>query len=176
MGKKEGQIILDKEEEGAEGKKKVKIRVKFEVKRILFYIVAAILIYLLLSYSYKLILAYEDFYHLTNTYSHTRQNNVLVITPRAGDVVNESFNTRGKARTYNNSLIAQVRDHSTGEVVHKEEIEVSYQKEQQYGDFSTKIKKLNLPLKTTGNIVLEFYLESTDGVKSSLVTIPLQLK
>jgi len=60
--------------------------------------------------------------------------------------------------------------------VHKEEIEVSYQKEQQYGDFSTKIKKLNLPLKTTGNIVLEFYLESTDGVKSSLVTIPLQLK
>jgi len=178
--KKEGQIILNKEEDDSKEKRKVKTEVKIEFKRLLLYGIASIFIYFLLSYSYKLILAYEDFYHLIDTYSKDRgestQNNILVTTPNIGQKVSIPFKVEGKARTFSNMLIIQIRDHSTGAILYKEKIEVSPPEKKQFGDFSRKIEILNPLPETPRNIILELYLEASGGSKSNLTTIPLQLQ
>jgi len=176
---KEGQIILKKEDKG-EGGKKIKIEVKVDFKRLLFYGIAALFIYFLLSYSYKLILKYEDFYYLINAYSQNQgdlpQNNNLVIIPAAGEKVYLPFLIKGKARTFNNKLVIQVRNYPTGELLYKEAIDVFPPKGKQYGDFLKKIEILN-PLPTyPHSIIIELYLESTSGSKSNLVTIPVQVQ
>jgi len=176
--RKEGQIILEQE---AAKKKKIKTEIRVEFKRLIFYIIVAIFIYILLSYSYKLILAYQDFYHLIDTYSQDRegatQNNILVETPAMGQEVAIPFEIKGKARTFGNLLVVQIRDHTTGEILFQEKRKVTPPtKEKQFGDFSVKITKLDSSLSASQNIILELYLESSEGSKSNLVTIPLQLQ
>jgi len=172
-GKNEGQLIFDRES----GRKKRRINVKVTVnfKRLIFYLIISVAIYLLLSYSYRLILAYQDFYVLVETYSSKAQNNILVTYPPSGDTVSLPLVSKGKVRTFGNDLVLQVRNHSNGEILFKEKLEVRNVEGKQFGDFIGIAETISTPLEEKQNIILEFYLESGNGVKSSLVTVPLIL-
>jgi flagellar basal body-associated protein FliL len=178
MRENHGQITFQPEQKKKEVKE-FQVEIKFNIKRIIFYGLAALFVYFLLSYSYKLIAAYEDFYYLIDSYSHNRENasetNIIVITPTVGEEIIVPFKTVGKARTFDNDLVIQVRNHSTGNVIYQKKTEVTSEKTKQFGNFSTIIAALNPLPQVPGNITLEFYLESEKEEKSNLVTIPLQL-
>jgi len=175
---KEGQIILKKEKEE---KPKTKIEVKVDFRRLLFYGIVALFIYFLLSYSYKLILKYEDFYYLINTYAQSQgdipQNNILVIIPVVGEKVYVPFLIKGKVRPFDNNLIVQLRSYPEGQLLYKDKAEIIVSSEnKQYDDFLKEVR-ISSPLPSQSNdIIIELYLESPSGSKSNLVTIPVQLQ
>lgn len=173
----EGQIIFEKKREFSPKRKVKKGKIRIDIWRILFYGGVLIFLWFLFSYSYKSIVAFNDFYNLISVYSTEEApslNNILVGTPRDGDKISLPFWTRGKARPFENKLFLQIRDEKGGEILFKDGIDV-LMKKGQFGSFSKKIESLN-PLPSGKYILLEFYLESKEGIKTNLIIVPVELE
>lgn len=176
--RKYGQIAIEKEEEELSAKKEpLKKKKKIELSRWLFYGGVLVFSFVLLFYSYKLIVQYNNFYNLINTYYSTGgENNILVSEPHAGQLVRLTFLVRGKVRLFQNKLCFQVRNISDGRLLYQKTAKVKPPEDSQFSDFREVIEILNFTLEPSENILLELYLESEGGKISNLITIPLQLQ
>lgn len=104
---------------------------------------------------------------------NTEKANIIISSPKAGDVLSSPFEINGKARVFENAVNIDVK-REDGSIVISEIAIVHANDVGEFGDFSL---NLGFQFKETRNGTIEIYsLSPKDGSKENLIVIPVEFK